>query len=140
MRAIEDAKSIESAKVRDAFAKVNFESLYGKIAFAANGQINLPIQVQGGKLVAIQGEKGPIELAKYPMPAWDARSSVIPTSRRHRCPTPSVGSYPSTPNAKAKTSSATGLGQFIDSTWIAVVQRHLLNGCLVGIDTSQECD
>lgn len=28
------------------------------------------------------------------------------------------------PNAKAKTSSATGLGQFIDSTWTAVVQRH----------------
>lgn len=28
------------------------------------------------------------------------------------------------PNAKAKTSSATGLGQFIDGTWIAVVQKH----------------
>lgn len=76
VQAIEDAKSIEPEKVRDALAKVNFESLYGKIAFAANGQIDLPqtvIQVQGGKLVAIQGEKGPIEPAKYPMPAWDAR-------------------------------------------------------------------
>jgi hypothetical protein len=28
------------------------------------------------------------------------------------------------PNAKAKTSSATGLGQFIDSTWMAVVSGH----------------
>jgi hypothetical protein len=28
------------------------------------------------------------------------------------------------PNAKAKTSSATGLGQFIESTWMAVVSKH----------------
>ncbi|MBN8985099.1 MAG: amino acid ABC transporter substrate-binding protein [Rhizobiales bacterium] len=76
VQAIEDAKSLDPQKVRDALAKVNFESLYGKIAFSADGQIDLPqtvIQVQGEKLVAIQGVKGALHPAKYPMPAWDAR-------------------------------------------------------------------
>lgn len=76
VQAIEDAGSTDPAKVRDALAKVNFDSLYGVIKFAENGQIDLPqtvIQVQGDKLVAIQGTKGPIHPAKYPMPAWNAR-------------------------------------------------------------------
>jgi len=76
VQAIEDAGSIDAQKVRDALAKVKFESVYGTIAFSENGQIDLPqtvIQVQGEKLVAIHGEKGPINPAKYPMPAWDAR-------------------------------------------------------------------
>jgi branched-chain amino acid transport system substrate-binding protein len=76
VQAIEDAGSLDHAKVRDALAKVKFESLYGEIAFAQDGRINLPqtvIQVQGDALVAIQGAKGPIHPAKYPMPAWDAR-------------------------------------------------------------------
>ena len=63
-------------KVRDALAKVNFDSLYGPIAFDENGQIDLPqtvIQVQDDELVAIYGAKGFIEKPKYPMPAWDAR-------------------------------------------------------------------
>jgi len=76
VQAIEDVGSIEPAKVRDALAKVKFESLYGPIAFAANGQIDLPqtvVQVQGDKLVAIHGAKGGIAAAKYPMPGWNAR-------------------------------------------------------------------
>jgi branched-chain amino acid transport system substrate-binding protein len=55
---------------------VKFDSIYGPIAFAANGQIDLPqtvIQVQGDKLVAIHGTKGAMNPAKYPMPAWNAR-------------------------------------------------------------------
>ncbi|GAA3855051.1 amino acid ABC transporter substrate-binding protein [[Pseudomonas] carboxydohydrogena] len=75
-QAIEDAGSTDPAKVRDALAKVKFESIYGPIAFAENGQIDLPqtvIQVQGDKLVAIHGTKGAINPAKYPMPAWNAR-------------------------------------------------------------------
>ncbi|CAM5423802.1 Leucine-, isoleucine-, valine-, threonine-, and alanine-binding protein OS=Afipia felis OX=1035 GN=braC_3 PE=3 SV=1 [Afipia felis] len=75
-QAIEDAGSTDPAKVRDALAKVKFESLYGPIAFAENGQIDLPqtvIQVQGEKLVPIHGSKGAINPAKYPMPAWNAR-------------------------------------------------------------------
>lgn len=76
VQAIEDAGTTDPAKVRDALAKVKFESLYGPIAFAENGQIDLPqtvIQVQGDKLVALYGTKGAINPPKYPMPAWNAR-------------------------------------------------------------------
>ncbi|MGH8797041.1 MAG: ABC transporter substrate-binding protein, partial [Caldimonas sp.] len=76
VQAIEDAGSTDPQKVRDALAKVNFDSLYGPIAFAANGQIDLPqtvIQVQGNELAAIYGAKGYVTQPKYPMPAWDKR-------------------------------------------------------------------
>ena len=75
-QAIEDAGGTDPAKVRDAIAKLNFESLYGTIAFGKNGQIDLPqtvIQVQEGKVAAVYGAKGFIEKPKYPMPAWNAR-------------------------------------------------------------------
>jgi branched-chain amino acid transport system substrate-binding protein len=75
-QAIENAGSVDPQKVRDAIAKLNFPSLYGTIAFADNGQIDLPqtvIQVQADKLVAIYGGEGFIEKPKYPMPAWNAR-------------------------------------------------------------------
>jgi len=75
-QAIENAGSVDPQKVRDAIAKLNFPSLYGTIAFAENGQIDLPqtvIQVQADKLVAIYGGEGLIAKPKYPMPAWDAR-------------------------------------------------------------------
>lgn len=38
------------------------------------------------------------------------------------------------PSAKARTSSATGLYQFIDSTWLNMVEKH---GAKYGIDTNQ---
>ncbi|WP_315918588.1 amino acid ABC transporter substrate-binding protein [Mesorhizobium sp. SP-1A] len=75
-QAIENAGTVDPAKVRDAIAALSFDSLYGKIAFAENGQINLPqtvIQVQGDKLAAVYGAKGFMEKPKYPMPAWDKR-------------------------------------------------------------------
>jgi branched-chain amino acid transport system substrate-binding protein len=75
-QAIESAGSVDPQKVRDAIAKLNFPSLYGTIAFAENGQIDLPqtvIQVQADKLVAVFGGEGFIEKPKYPMPAWNAR-------------------------------------------------------------------
>ncbi len=76
VQAMEDAGSTDPQKVRDALAKVNFESLYGPIAFGPNGQIDLPqvvIQVQGMQLVEIYGAKGFVNQPKYPMPAWNAR-------------------------------------------------------------------
>ena len=76
VQAIEDAGSTDPQKVRDALAKVKFDSLYGPIAFAANGQIDLPqvvIQVQGNELAEIYGAKGYVKQPKYPMPAWDKR-------------------------------------------------------------------
>jgi branched-chain amino acid transport system substrate-binding protein len=76
VQAIEDAGSTDPQKVRDALAKVKFDSLYGPIAFAENGQIDLPqvvIQVQGNELAEIYGAKGYVKQPKYPMPAWDKR-------------------------------------------------------------------
>ncbi|HEY4191848.1 MAG TPA: ABC transporter substrate-binding protein, partial [Mesorhizobium sp.] len=75
-KAIEDAGGTDPAKVRDALAALKLDSLYGKIAFAGNGQIDLPqtvIQVQGGEVAAIYDANGFIEKPKYPMPAWNAR-------------------------------------------------------------------
>ena len=75
-QAIETAGGTNPAKVRDAIAKLSFDSLYGKIAFAENGQIDLPqtvIQVQDGKVVDVYGANGVINKPKYPMPAWNAR-------------------------------------------------------------------
>ncbi len=75
VHAIEAAGSLDPKKVRDALAKVNFESVYGPIRFAAAGQINLPqnvIQIQGGQIVPIYGTKM-IGHAAYPMPAWNKR-------------------------------------------------------------------
>jgi len=76
VQAIEDADSLDPQKVRDALAKIKFDSLYGPIAFSAQGQIELPqmvIQVQGGKVVKVYGLKGMVNQPKYPMPAWNKR-------------------------------------------------------------------
>ena len=75
-QAIEDAGTIDPQKVREALAKVHFASLYGTIAFAANGQIRLPqtvIQIQGDQVVPVYGKDGYIQQPKYPMPPWNAR-------------------------------------------------------------------
>ena len=76
VQAMEDAGSMDPKKVRDALAKVNFDSLYGPIKFSADGQINLPqivIQVQDDKVAEIYNAKGFVTQPKYPMPAWSAR-------------------------------------------------------------------
>ncbi len=77
-QAVENAGSTDRQKVRDELAKLNFESLYGTIAFTADGQINLPqtvIQIQGDRVVPIYGKTGLINQPKYPMPAWNARET-----------------------------------------------------------------
>ncbi len=74
--AVEKANSLNPQKVRDALASTQFDSLYGPIAFAANGQINLPqlvIQVQNGQVAEVYNAKGFVTQPKYPMPAWNAR-------------------------------------------------------------------
>ena len=76
VKAIEAANSVDPAKVRNAIARVDFDSLYGRIRFNAVGQISLPqtvVQVQKGKLVPVYGPKGAMEKALYPMPAWGKR-------------------------------------------------------------------
>ena len=72
--AIEKADSLNPQKVRDALATIKFDSLYGPIAFGANGQINLPqlvVQVQDGQVVEVYNAKGFVQQPKYPMPAWN---------------------------------------------------------------------
>jgi branched-chain amino acid transport system substrate-binding protein len=76
VKAIEAANSLDAAKVRDAIARLDFDSLYGRIHFNSNGQIGLAqtvVQIQKGKLVAVYGQKGFIEKPLYPMPAWGRR-------------------------------------------------------------------
>ncbi|TFZ07995.1 amino acid ABC transporter substrate-binding protein [Ramlibacter humi] len=75
-QAMEDAGSLEPQKVRDALARIKFDSLYGPVAFGANGQINLPqvvVQVQGGQLAEVFDGKAFVTQPKFPMPAWNAR-------------------------------------------------------------------
>jgi branched-chain amino acid transport system substrate-binding protein len=76
VNAIQAAGSLDHAKVRDALAKVDFESLYGPIKFNDKGQISLPqtmIQIQNDKVVPIYAGKDFINKLDYPLPAWDAR-------------------------------------------------------------------
>lgn len=73
---IEEARTIESDDVRDAIAKLDFESIYGRIRFGESGQISLPqtvIQIQNGRVVAIFDEDF-INRPLYPVPRWDRRS------------------------------------------------------------------
>lgn len=76
VQAMENADSLDPQKVRDALARIRFDSLYGPIAFNPQGQIELPqmvIQVQGDRVVEIYGLKGLVRQPKYPMPAWNQR-------------------------------------------------------------------
>ncbi|GAB3626694.1 amino acid ABC transporter substrate-binding protein [Pandoraea terrae] len=76
VQAIQAAGTLDPKKVRDAIAKLNFESVYGRIQFGPAGQISLPqtaIQIQRDKIVPIYGQKGMVNKPMYPMPAWDKR-------------------------------------------------------------------
>ena len=68
--AIEAAGSTDAQKVRDALAKVSFDSLYGHVAFNDKGQISLPqtmVQIQDGKVVPVYGGKEFINPLHYPL-------------------------------------------------------------------------
>ena len=74
--AIEAARTIESDDVREAIARLDFESIYGRVRFGENGQIVLPqtvIQIQEGKVVEIFTDAF-INQPVYPVPHWDKRS------------------------------------------------------------------
>ena len=75
VKAIEAAKSLDPRKVRDAIAGIDFQSLYARVRFAQNGQIDLPqivVQIQGGEVVPIYTDRF-IGKSKYPVPHWSAR-------------------------------------------------------------------
>lgn len=74
--AIEAAGSLDRKAVRDAIAKLDFESLYGRVRFGENGQIVMPltvVQVQDGKLVEVFTDAF-VNRPIYPAPPWDKRS------------------------------------------------------------------
>jgi branched-chain amino acid transport system substrate-binding protein len=74
-KAIAKAGSLDKKAVRDAIAASDFQSLYARVKFAANGQIDVPqiaIQIQDGKVVPIYGETT-INKPRYPVPGWDKR-------------------------------------------------------------------
>jgi branched-chain amino acid transport system substrate-binding protein len=76
VKAIEKAGTLDPKAVRGALAASDFQSLYGHIAFADNGQINLDqtvIQVQNGKPAAVFDGSKFLRDAKYPMPDWSKR-------------------------------------------------------------------
>ncbi|HLI14057.1 MAG TPA: amino acid ABC transporter substrate-binding protein [Alphaproteobacteria bacterium] len=74
-KAIEAAGTLEPAKVRDAIAKLDFQCLYSRVHFGANGQISMPqtvIQIQNDHVVPIYSDKF-LNKPLYPIPAWDKR-------------------------------------------------------------------
>lgn len=76
VKAIETAGSLDPARVRDAIARLDFDSLYGRVRFNPNGQITQPqtvVQVQKGELKAIYGPTGFKGKPLYPMPRWSQR-------------------------------------------------------------------
>ena len=74
-KAIGAAGSLDRSKVRDAIAKIDFPSLYGRIRYEANGQISLPqtvIQIQDGQIVPIFTSEL-LGKPRYPAPPWNKR-------------------------------------------------------------------
>ncbi len=74
-KAIEAAGSLDPGKVRDALARVDFASLYGRVKFGANGQIAMPqtvIQIQDDKVVPIFTDTF-VGKPLFPLPPWDKR-------------------------------------------------------------------
>jgi branched-chain amino acid transport system substrate-binding protein len=75
-RGIEAAGSTAPKAVRSALAKLDFDTVLGRVRFSSAGQIDLPqtmIQVQKGAVVPIYAENGFIGKPLYPMPGWDKR-------------------------------------------------------------------
>jgi branched-chain amino acid transport system substrate-binding protein len=75
-KALEAAGTMEPKAVRDAIAKLDFETQFGRIRFSSEGQISLPqvlVQVQNGTLKPVYGGAGFINKPMYPMPPWNKR-------------------------------------------------------------------
>lgn len=74
-RAIAKAGSLDKKAVREAIARSDFGSLYGRVKFAANGQIEMPqvvIEIEGGKIVPVFTDRL-IGKPLYPVPPWRKR-------------------------------------------------------------------
>jgi branched-chain amino acid transport system substrate-binding protein len=74
--AIERAGSLDPAKVRDAIAATDLQTIYGKVAFMKNGQIkgsSVVLQIVGGEIHQVFPPLPGGKEAVYPIPAWDKR-------------------------------------------------------------------
>jgi branched-chain amino acid transport system substrate-binding protein len=74
-KAVAKAGSLNKEAVRAAIATSDFSSVYARVKFAPNGQIDVPqivVQIQDGKVVPIFGDH-PISKPRYPVPGWDKR-------------------------------------------------------------------
>jgi branched-chain amino acid transport system substrate-binding protein len=74
--AIDAAGTLDPKPVRDAIARLDFESIYGRVRFGENGQIVMPqtvIQIQDEKVIEVFTDKF-VNQPLYPVPAWDKRS------------------------------------------------------------------
>jgi branched-chain amino acid transport system substrate-binding protein len=72
--AIEYAGSLDPAKVRDAIAKTNLQTIYGKVRFADNGQIkgtSVVLQILDHEVYQVFPNVG--HKAVFPVPAWNKR-------------------------------------------------------------------
>ncbi|HEX4111272.1 MAG TPA: amino acid ABC transporter substrate-binding protein [Stellaceae bacterium] len=75
VKAIEKAGSLDKAKVRDALAASDFDSLYAHVKFNAGGQIVVPqivIQIQNGQVAPVFTDKF-IDKPVFPVPPWNKR-------------------------------------------------------------------
>lgn len=76
VNAIQAAGSTDPQKVRDALARVSFDSLYGHVAFNDKGQISLPqimVQIQNDRVVPVYAGKDFINKFQYPLEPWGKR-------------------------------------------------------------------
>jgi branched-chain amino acid transport system substrate-binding protein len=74
-KALAKAGTLDKKAVRDAIAKIGFDSLYAHVKFAPNGQIDVPqiaIQIQDGKVVPIFTDHA-LNKPRYPVPPWSKR-------------------------------------------------------------------
>lgn len=72
--AIERAGSLDREKVRDAIASTDLSTIYGKVTFMKNGQINgtsVVLQILNGEVQQVFPNAA--HAAVYPVPAWDKR-------------------------------------------------------------------
>jgi branched-chain amino acid transport system substrate-binding protein len=72
--AIERAGSLDREKVRNAIAATNLSTIYGKVTFMDNGQINgtsVVLQILNGEVVQVFPNAA--HAAVYPVPAWNKR-------------------------------------------------------------------
>jgi branched-chain amino acid transport system substrate-binding protein len=74
--AIDAAGTLDPKEVREAIARLDFESVYGRVHFGDDGQIVLPqivIQIQDDKVIEVFTDKL-INQPLYPVPGWNKRS------------------------------------------------------------------